>query len=343
VTSSTRGFYINDSTEEVFDPTPSLPKSMHHSLIDLLSFVSPLFKRFDVKDHYKDLGGDAAAFVAPCNDLQGVKAYCAVDIEGLHTLGTVVVDYRGYRVTAQSIIPGILEREQEQSVIYGSVDFGKTVVAHEKYLELLSKAAQSLKILPHRVLNEKDEIVEICSSVECKGIIGNDGRLLRTFPPDVNFLPGCLPESEYSKEVRELGFPRKHRHKLASLRQELVDAFFEARYTMFFKLAYLQLGQNKKKIQNEEKSGLVSNGNASFQNGIPEVQESVKELSKSSLKSEETKDVVRKAAQAVGSLKDNEFDLRFDVDVFSESVRNAESEEELQRQRLLIRDAFRTR
>lgn len=32
--------------------------------------------------------------------------YSAVDLEGLYTLGTVVVDYRGYRVTAQSIIPG---------------------------------------------------------------------------------------------------------------------------------------------------------------------------------------------------------------------------------------------
>lgn len=33
------------------------------------------------------------------------------------------------------------------------------------------------------------------SSVESKGIVGNDGRhyildLLRTFPPDVNYLPG---------------------------------------------------------------------------------------------------------------------------------------------------------
>ena len=54
----------------------------------------------------QDLGGDAAAFVAPKNDLQGVKVYNAVDLEGLYTLGTVVVDYRGYRVTAQSIIPG---------------------------------------------------------------------------------------------------------------------------------------------------------------------------------------------------------------------------------------------
>lgn len=46
-----------------------------------------------------------------------------------------------------------------------------------------------------RVLNEKDEEVLLCSSIECKGIVGNDQRhyildLLRTFPPDVNYLPG---------------------------------------------------------------------------------------------------------------------------------------------------------
>ncbi|CAF1599495.1 unnamed protein product, partial [Didymodactylos carnosus] len=60
---------------------------------------------FDVKDHYKDFGGDAAAHVAPTNDLQGVRAINTLDIDGLHTLGTVVVDYKGLRVTAQSIVP----------------------------------------------------------------------------------------------------------------------------------------------------------------------------------------------------------------------------------------------
>lgn len=62
-----------------------------------------------------------------------------------------------------------------------------------KYLFQLSQAAQQLKIMPHKVISEKSEEVELCSSVECKGIIGNDSRyyildLLRTFPPDVNFL-----------------------------------------------------------------------------------------------------------------------------------------------------------
>jgi predicted ATP-dependent Lon-type protease len=36
------------------------------------------------------------------------------------------------------LFSGILEREQEQSVVYGSVDFGKTVVTNEKYKELVN-------------------------------------------------------------------------------------------------------------------------------------------------------------------------------------------------------------
>ncbi|XP_072548105.1 clustered mitochondria protein homolog isoform X3 [Salminus brasiliensis] len=203
---------------------------------------------FDVRDHYKELGGDAAAHAAPTNDLNGVRAYGAVDVEGLYTLGTVVVDYRGYRVTAQSIIPGILEREQEQSVIYGSIDFGKTVMSHPKYLELLEKTSRPLKVQRHAVLNEKDAAVELCSSVECKGIIGNDGRhyildLLRTFPPDLNFLP--VEGEELSPESQKQGFPRPHRHRLACLRQELIEAFVEHRYLLFMKMAALQLMQQK--------------------------------------------------------------------------------------------------
>ncbi|XDV32275.1 hypothetical protein PO909_003137 [Leuciscus waleckii] len=203
---------------------------------------------FDVRDHYRELGGDAAAHTAPTNDLNGVRAYSAVDVEGLYTLGTVVVDYRGYRVTAQSIIPGILEREQEQSVIYGSIDFGKTVVSHPKYLEFLEKTSRPLKVQRHAVLNEKDASVELCSSVECKGIIGNDGRhyildLLRTFPPDLNFLP--VEGEELTAESLKLGFPRLHRHRLACLRQELIEAFVEHRYLLFMKMAALQLMQQK--------------------------------------------------------------------------------------------------
>ena len=83
--------------------------------------------------------------------------------------------------------------------------------------------------------------------MECKGIIGNDGRhyildLLRTFPPDLNFLD-VQPEIELSKEAKALGFPIIHKHKLCCLRQELIDAFVESRYMMFIKYAAVQLQQ----------------------------------------------------------------------------------------------------
>ena len=32
---------------------------------------------------------------------------------------------------------GILQREQEQSVVYGSVDAGKNISSHDKFLELV--------------------------------------------------------------------------------------------------------------------------------------------------------------------------------------------------------------
>lgn len=288
---------------------------------------------FDVRDHYKDFGGDHAAFVAPTNDLNGVRAYNAVDVEGLYTLGTVVVDYRGYRVTAQSIIPGILEREQEQSVIYGSIDFGKTVVSHPKYLELLEKTSKPLKVLKHKVLNDKNEEVELCSSVECKGIIGNDGRhytldLLRTFPPDLNFLP--VEGEEMPEECTKMGFPKEHRHRLCCLRQELVDAFVEHRYLLFMKLAALQLIQQKtNKLDNSDamENGLSSTDVAESENLGKSEPEDVDPKSK---------EVIQNACKAVGSISSTSFDIRFNPDIFSPGVRfpeacNLDSQKQLQK------------
>ncbi|KAJ8679917.1 hypothetical protein QAD02_015704 [Eretmocerus hayati] len=321
---------------------------------------------FDVRDHYKELGGDAAAFVAPRNDLQGVRVYAAVDLPGLYTLGTVVIDYRGYRVTAQSIIPGILEREQEQSVVYGSIDFGKTVLTHPKYLELLNKAGQQLKILPHKVINDAGEEIELCSSVECKGIVGNDSRhyvldLLRTFPPDVNFLK--LEGVELSKEARALGFPVEHKHKLACLRQELIDSFVEARYVQFIKHAAVHLqqlttakrAQKEKEIcakeeKKEEPSlpAIDSNKEDSVQSSIEadEAKKIVESITDSITGGEKqeieesTKEIVRRAAAAVGSLRETEFDVKFNPDVFSPGVKHPDPDgPALKKQRQLVQDA----
>lgn len=55
---------------------------------------------------------------------------------------------------------------------------------------------------------------------------------------------------------------------------------------------------------------------------------------------ESTKETVKKAALAVGSLKETEFDVRFNPDVFSPGVRHANPESPgLKKERQLVKDA----
>lgn len=73
---------------------------------------------------------------------------------------------------AQSIIPGILDREQHEQIVYGSFDSGKTVLSNTTFEELLANSARILKIQPHLVWNGKegDEngYVKLYSSYESK-------------------------------------------------------------------------------------------------------------------------------------------------------------------------------
>lgn len=149
----------------------------------------------------------------------------------------------------QFLSSGILEKEQEQSVVYGSTDFGKTCANNESYKEILEKVSTSLKIKPHSVRTEKQQVIELFTAVECKGIVGNDGRhylldLLRMTPPDLNYLQGStvrfsllcktsisigisVPVEHLSDAMKRLNYPKPSNHRLSCLRQELIDAFVE--------------------------------------------------------------------------------------------------------------------
>ncbi|XP_031136585.1 clustered mitochondria protein homolog isoform X2 [Sander lucioperca] len=281
---------------------------------------------FDIAEHYRPLGGNTAAHAAAMCDLRGAQAYASVDIEGLYTLGTAVVDYRGIRVIAQTIVPGILEKNQEQSVVYGSNDYGKTVFTHPRFLKLLDKTSKPLRIQRHQVLDHSSSPVELCSGIETKGILGNDGRpyildLLRTFPPDLNFQFSETEERrEVPKECQSFGYPRQHHHSLASLRPELIEAFVQHRYELYVKMVSQGLIQREEQDKATEKS-----------------EEPVCEP-----RTEETataENVIMKACEAVGSVSDSCFDIRFNPNVCSPGVRfSSECVEEVQRQRQLLWD-----
>ncbi|XP_070773586.1 clustered mitochondria protein homolog [Enoplosus armatus] len=286
---------------------------------------------FDISEHYRPLGGNTAAHAAAICDLRGAQAYASVDIEGLHTLGTVVVDYRGIRVIAQTIVPGILEKNQEQSVVYGSNDYGKTVYTHPRFLELLDKTSKPLRIQRHLVLDHSNSPVELCSGIETKGILGNDGRpyildLLRTFPPDLNFQFSETEERrEVPKECQSFGYPRQHHHSLASLRPELIEAFVQHRHELYVQM----VSQGLVQLEEQDKA-------------MEQSKEPVCELRTTDAAAAEfqRRNVIMEACKAVGSVSDSCFDIRFNPDVCSPGVCfPSECVEAVQRHRQLLWDA----
>lgn len=95
-------------------------------------------------------------------------------------------------------------------------------------------------------------------------------------------------EEELSKEVKALGFPIEHKHKLCCLRQELIDSFVDSRYMMFIKYAAFHLQQlNLRK--NEEAANSIKDKTVK--------EENEKNAIKSKEDDEETKDNEQKKSE----------------------------------------------
>lgn len=69
---------------------------------------------------------------------------------------------------------------------------------------------------------------------------------------------------ELSKEARALGFPVEHKHRLACLRQELIDSFVEARYVQFIKHAAVHLQQLTSTRRSQKEKETTAKVNISF-------------------------------------------------------------------------------
>jgi protein TIF31 len=174
-------------------------------------------------------GGDEAARVATGKDVMGVKAVNQLDIAGLFTPGTVVVDYLGKRIVGQSIVPGIFKQREpgEHQIDYGGVE-GKDVVAdNEAFHPLFEKLSGHLHIKKHTVWDKEGKHHDLEGSVETKGLIGTDSRkyvldLYRITPLDVPWIEQHWGETEEEKKGAE---PKDYPHRMAVLRPELIAAY----------------------------------------------------------------------------------------------------------------------
>jgi protein TIF31 len=192
-------------------------------------------------------GGDEAARVATGKDVLGVKLVNQLDIDGLYTPGTVVVDYMGKRIVGQSIVPGIFKQPEpgENQIHYGAVD-GKDVVADDQaFAAPFEKLAQALRVKKHAVWDKDNKRFDLEASVEMKGLLGTDGRkyvldLYRVTPLDIAWMEEADVEgSEYP-------------HRMTVLRPELVEGLAKQK-TREFVNAELKKRGDLKKLAEEEK------------------------------------------------------------------------------------------
>ncbi|KAL3893915.1 MAG: hypothetical protein SGCHY_005568, partial [Lobulomycetales sp.] len=197
---------------------PGEPEDMHMYLAASHIFLSQGFD--PSRAVISDLGGAAACHVAYSKDIDGIERVAP----HARTLGTVLVDYAGTRMLAQTLVPGILgdgSASGEPRVSYGSADGG--VVAdpgskeeREEWTEEAKKIGAVFRLVPH--LSEGQSVY---APPEAKGIRGQDGRkywldMFRSTPIDQNwFLP--QEDAEYGE------YP----HKLVLLRHELLSGFLE--------------------------------------------------------------------------------------------------------------------
>ncbi len=163
-------------------------------------------------DTFKITEGDNAARKAANRDAQCVGTLHRLDISGLHTLATILVDYLGTRLVCQSLVPGILHGEKTHKLLYGAVEATSPLVWDKEMQGLLEKnlgkglmvatrtvpafpltdeRLEEIKTMrlasPEIVVNDassdekkeeskENETLSICGPVEAKGILGSDQR-----------------------------------------------------------------------------------------------------------------------------------------------------------------------
>nr|XP_019956484.1 PREDICTED: clustered mitochondria protein homolog [Paralichthys olivaceus] len=219
-------------------------------------------------------GGERGRRAAQRLELKGVQAYSDLEgVEGLHTLPTAIVDYRGVRLSAQGLAPGLEGTEQDQDqdqettpasrgLLYG-VNAGPQESPHRRrLLALLAHAAKCLALQRHVVVAPSGYKVPLFTPVDSQGLLGADGRfyildVFRCFPADVNFCPETesqiVTREEERKEMKEedeekkggikegwpenyhivSGLPKSFPHGLCRLRPELVQAFIQHKHCQF--------------------------------------------------------------------------------------------------------------
>lgn len=142
-----------------------------------------------------------------------MKLLCSLDIPDLHSIFSAIVDYRGYRVLCQSIIPGILNQNPQTTAQYGSIDDGQTIATDPAFHEMMRLICEKVYLDQSTVLDKAGNPHELWGALDTKGIKGSDKRMyfleaLRMTPRDSNYIGEnfslCLFRPELLEQYQQI-------------------------------------------------------------------------------------------------------------------------------------------
>lgn len=271
-------------------------------------------------------GGDEAARVAVGKDVCGVKAVNQLDIAGLATPGTIIVDYLGKRLVAQSIVPGIFKQREpeEHQVDYGGVEGRDVVAENEAFVPTFSQVSKALKVKKHAVWDKEGKKHVLEGSVETKGLLGTDGRkyildLYRLTPLDVTWLEEhCKDGKVPTTESQSRDYP----HRMTTLRPELVEAYWRLKMSEYVQE---QVESRKTSAKADGPAAITSGTKESQVNGVEDMNgEHQTETDKSS----EPKDNTTEQSPEEDRVDISAFSLTLNPDVFCGQVPQTDAEKD---------------
>ena len=254
-------------------------------------------------------GGDEAARVAVGKDVTGIRAVNQLDIDGLFTPGTIVVDYLGKRIVGQSIVPGIFKQREpgENQIDYGGVEGRDVVAANEAFVPVFSNFSKALRVKKHDVWDKEGKKHTLEASVETKGLLGTDGRkyildLYRLTPLDITWLEEHWIDGT---NIKDKPLERNYPHRMTVLRAELVEAYWRVKMGEYVKEEVARRGASANTSSQDNSSDAV----------IPKVIENDESAEKNE-KSVNSAEDETKDCENHERLDISRFDLAFNPDVF---------------------------
>ncbi|CAK7274323.1 Intracellular distribution of mitochondria [Sporothrix epigloea] len=266
-------------------------------------------------------GGDEAARIATGKDVAGVRRINQLDLDGLYSPGTVVVDYLGKRIVGQSLVPGIFKQREpgENQIDYGAVDGKDVVAADERFVESFAKMSQAFNVKRHAVWDKDQKRHELEASVETKGLMGTDGRkyvldLYRITPLDISW----QEEGEANEKAGNPAYP----HRMTVLRPELIEIYSRTKMREWLDGELAKRNEAKAKAEAQA---------AKKKEESEDESEDDSEDSEESESEDESEDEAEKKVEAETKSQDNRIDVtdfKFSLnpDVFSNQLPQTEEE-----------------